>query len=467
MTTEYFGLTPDGFQKPLYAANNFSDVIDVVASRSNLGAASSDDVMKAANPIGTIIAYYGSTAPYGYLPCSGQTISSSTFPSLVTFLGGTTSATLPDLRGEFLRGWDNGRGIDAGRANNSWQVDLYKSHNHTITDPGHAHNYGAIVNIQSGTGQTVIQGGSNTAGTTSAVATGIGINVSGGVETRPRNVAVLYCIKAYDTPVSATQLNLTSLVTESQLGRTVTSFVNLRSSATGLSALVPITADEITLKTATTQYRTFTNISVSINTAIVGLNGLDTGTLAASTWYSTWVISDGTNVAGLISLSVTSPTLPTGYTYKARTGWARTDSTAKFPLSFIQFGRSIRYRIAAGSNVTSLPLMVSGLQGNPASATPTLVTVAIGNFVPTTASKINLTLAGYCANSSAIAAQNNLYTGVPAGSTQASPLHISLAPTTPTQLSVTGEFIIESPNIYYASSATPCGVTCWGWEDTI
>lgn len=215
MSSEYFGLSPDGFQKPIYAANNFSDVVDKPTALVNLGAASADDVLKAANPIGTIIAFYGSVAPYGYLPCSGQTVSSSTFPSLVSFLGGTTSATIPDLRGEFLRGWDNGRGVDVGRAVKTAQADM-------ATDHWHA-------GLAVGTGGTAPQTGSVVSGGITATTATIGSAVlpqiltskvfgtSGnafGTETRPRNVSVLYCIKAYDTPVSAGTLNIASLASD-------------------------------------------------------------------------------------------------------------------------------------------------------------------------------------------------------------------------------------------------------------
>jgi hypothetical protein len=62
----------------------------------------------------------------------------------------------------------------------------------------------------------------------------------------------------------------------------------------------------------------------------VGGNCLDTGSWAANTWYSLWVIcsDDGASRALLASLSTSSPTLPTGFTRKRRVGWARTTGTA-------------------------------------------------------------------------------------------------------------------------------------------
>jgi hypothetical protein len=68
----------------------------------------------------------------------------------------------------------------------------------------------------------------------------------------------------------------------------------------------------------------------TINSAITGAGGLDTGSMSDDTWYYVWVVgkSDGT-VAGLLSLSSTDPTMPSGYDYKRRVGAWRYQ-TAKF-----------------------------------------------------------------------------------------------------------------------------------------
>lgn len=452
--SDYFGVSPDGYQKPLYLTNNLSDLVDKAAARTNLGVASSDDVMKAANPIGAIIAFYGSVAPYGYLPCSGQTVSSTTFPDLVTFLGGTTSAVLPDLRGEFLRGWDNGRGVDPSRGIRTFQADDIKSHTHTVP-------YLWIRDVQGAGGGTIATTGGGISWIPSST---ISIASTGGTETRSRNVSVLYCIKAYDTPVSATALNLTSLINEFQTGRSLTGFVNLRSSATGLSALVSTTADEITLKTAATQYRTFTNVSVSINTASVGLNGLDTGTLAVSTWYSTWVISDGTNVAGLISLDALNPTLPSGYTYKIRTGWIRTDSNAtnKFPLGFIQAGRKVQLRVAAGTNLVTPVVLASGVAGSV--TTPTWISVSTAGAAPSTSYQITVTLVGSNAGDAMLSPNGGhgvLVDGPP------SIFAASAGQSTRFLVGIKLDVVLEGAYLFWASSAATGRLFAAGWEDSI
>jgi len=66
-------------------------------------------------PTGAITAFGGSTAPTGYLECNGQ--STAGYAALAAIVG----ANVPDLRGEFVRGWDNSRGVDTGRTLGSSQ----------------------------------------------------------------------------------------------------------------------------------------------------------------------------------------------------------------------------------------------------------------------------------------------------------------------------------------------------------
>ncbi len=98
------------------------------------------------------------------------------------FLAGNGSSTfnLPDLRGEFIRGWADGRAVDTGRAFGSAQTDDFKSHQHNQQHNG------------TGTQSTQMPSGGGTLGTTTSV---VLTTATGGAETRPRNVALLACIK--------------------------------------------------------------------------------------------------------------------------------------------------------------------------------------------------------------------------------------------------------------------------------
>lgn len=78
---------------------------------------------------GLIFVWPSDTVPEGYLECAGQTISRTTYADIFSEIGttygvgdGSTTFKLPDLRGEFIRGWDHDRGIDAGRAIGSNQI---------------------------------------------------------------------------------------------------------------------------------------------------------------------------------------------------------------------------------------------------------------------------------------------------------------------------------------------------------
>lgn len=133
-----------------------------------------------------IIAMHGSvTAPTGWLKCNGQAVSRATYADLFTAVGtawgngdGVTTFNVPDFRGEFARGFDDARGIDPGRAFASHQMDELKAH---------THSYQQFETIANGERDNNAQAGLNL----NAAVTGS----TGGSETRPRNLAVLYIIK--------------------------------------------------------------------------------------------------------------------------------------------------------------------------------------------------------------------------------------------------------------------------------
>ena len=137
-------------------------------------------------PAGSISAFAGLTAPAGYLLCDGSQVSRTTYSDLYAVVGdtfgagdGTTTFNLPDLRGEFIRGFDGGRGADSGRVFGSFQADEIKSHAHTG------------VAGDAGSDPTRIGGGNRSVDSDTYTT-----NSVGGVETRPRNVALNYIIKS-------------------------------------------------------------------------------------------------------------------------------------------------------------------------------------------------------------------------------------------------------------------------------
>lgn len=137
---------------------------------------------------GEICYFARSSPPSGFLKANGAAVSRTTYSALFAIFGtsygagdGATTFNLPDLRGEFIRGWDDSRGVDAGRAFGSGQADLLASHTHGI---GQAQTSGSNLANNERTIYPDNIGGSTLFAT-----------YTGGGETRPRNIALLACIK--------------------------------------------------------------------------------------------------------------------------------------------------------------------------------------------------------------------------------------------------------------------------------
>jgi len=136
-------------------------------------------------PAGTVISFSGATAPTGYLQCNGSAISRTTYANLFSAIStlygagnGTTTFNIPELRGEFIRGLDSGRGVDTGRAIGTPQsATQFLQANVGVVNPS---NYDTLANGTSG-----ISFNSSASTGTSRIT----------VPTRPRNIAMMYCIK--------------------------------------------------------------------------------------------------------------------------------------------------------------------------------------------------------------------------------------------------------------------------------
>jgi len=165
-------------------------------------------------PTGSVHMMATTTVPSGYLKCNGAAVSRTTYADLFAIVGtahgagdGSSTFNVPDLRGEFVRGWDDSRGVDSGRNFGSSQSDQNQQHNHSatatssVTDPGHFHDVpysnsdsGDGVIEESGTGFSGVEP-TNSATTGISVSTSVSIANSGGSEARPRNIAMMYVIK--------------------------------------------------------------------------------------------------------------------------------------------------------------------------------------------------------------------------------------------------------------------------------
>lgn len=152
-------------------------------------------------PIGTFFWFVGTTPPSNALVMNGATgLSRVAYEDLYNHLDGeglivdegtkdewefgdgdgVTTFSLGDYRGEFIRAFDGGRGVDTGRVFGSWQADEFKEHDHPSSGTTSAST------IQE-------QGDGGDASLTARAGSATGL--SGGDETRPRNIALLPCIQ--------------------------------------------------------------------------------------------------------------------------------------------------------------------------------------------------------------------------------------------------------------------------------
>lgn len=146
-------------------------------------------------PIGSVILWGNQNIPDNWIPLNGQ--STAMHPKLTDIFGNT----LPDMRGNFARGF-GGNSYALGLL----QEESIKSHNHTATFtgnqlPGHAHGYSAYTGGTKdggtgGTGADNRKSNYNTGGTSGGTPSGtVTLSATGSNETKPKNVAMIYIVK--------------------------------------------------------------------------------------------------------------------------------------------------------------------------------------------------------------------------------------------------------------------------------
>jgi microcystin-dependent protein len=160
-------------------------------------------VQQALLPAGAVQAFAMNSAPAGWLAADGSNVNRTTYASLFSAISttygagdGSTTFALPDLRGYFVRGSGTNSDSTAAGTFGTKQADELKAHTHSVTDPGHTHGTDPYATNQAGsqigyTSPLTSRFGDDTGSST----TGISIQSTGGTETRPKNIALLYCIK--------------------------------------------------------------------------------------------------------------------------------------------------------------------------------------------------------------------------------------------------------------------------------
>jgi hypothetical protein len=140
--TSIFGTLKDNFGYPITKIDNDSTMAANSANYLATQQAIVTYIQNALNainastiPVGTVFWRAANIAPSGYLIADGSLVSTTTYANLFAVIGyaygGTGSSfAIPDLRGQFIRGIDNGRGVDPSRGFGTTQTDAFQGHYH-------------------------------------------------------------------------------------------------------------------------------------------------------------------------------------------------------------------------------------------------------------------------------------------------------------------------------------------------
>lgn len=315
-------------------------------------------------PVGSIVAFPKASVPPGFLEIDGSVQSAATYPDLAVYLGttfnkgdeGVGNFRLPESRGEFLRGWDHGRGVDPGRALGSWQKGTMVSADTTGSADGMnviglgttvatpLSDFGIDQIALSNYPPQICQIPTSGLSAVNPIVTG---------STRPRNLAVMWCIKAWNAPINQGNIDIAALA--AQVANAVpkgycVGFV--MSMNTGAPATAVDVAPGTACGTGNPVFSaaTITGVLQAAGswTAGIGGNKLDTGTRAANSWYHVFLIrrNEGGEADLLFSMSSSAPAVPAGYELVMRLkGRAlRTDGAANIA-PFINYGNSTDWKI--------------------------------------------------------------------------------------------------------------------------
>lgn len=371
-----------------------------------------DDLTSAAvtansgTPVGTIVYYPAETIPIGWLECNGQSLNKNTYTNLFNVIGYRYGGSgdlfkIPDLRGEFIRGWDNGRGVDVDRSLGSNQmatairilIDNYAQGNGYKTN-GESINIATYpVGTYAVTGSNVdgfttpptgdislmrYPGGAGTVnvssntlfyGNPSAVQnSGAGDNVS--FITRSRNVSLVACIKVHGGVANPEQITAQSVIDDIATklnisGGTMGGFLTLHANPTASMHAATKSYVDTKFNQATGATDTFVNISGDTMTGLLTLSGNPVNNMHAATktyvdtqvatkeikvTYGEAINSNYTNIVGSFDITRNFSDVfpPSGYTMQNLMGFIPS-------IQYIYFNGRVDFNDTIGC--TFLPLV--------------------------------------------------------------------------------------------------------------
>jgi hypothetical protein len=260
--------------------------------------------------IGTILWFAVSSAPIGYLECAGQSVVRSDYSQLFNVIGtlygsvNNSEFTLPDLRGEFIRGWDHGKGIDNARTFASNQLDAISNHYHATE----SHEAG----MRAGEGGNP---GYVNYGSSDGHYTGGALGALSALETRPRNIALLPCIKAYQTVRGTTSiLNFIEKPSNPTDGQYL---IYDRSTLTWKASTIKSVPDTVSVTDGS--YISLGNAVLQTGVMYFNTNSIQTKKFTYPKAFTTKILSINAIPTGTAAMSVSNITLTS---CDIRNGWA-------------------------------------------------------------------------------------------------------------------------------------------------
>lgn len=210
----------DGSSITLTTPANLDDSIEILAFKSfkvadSYTKAEIDALWQTASalPVGAMLPFVQAMVPPGFVEVAGQVLSKATYPDLYAHIGDTFAKgdepagffRMPESRAEFFRGWDHGRGVDAGRALGSAQQASYLYD--AMGQLGSPHRIATELQnddvADRVTRNITLYEAADTRTAASYADTGRSV--------RPRNLAVMWCMKAWNAPINQGQIDIAAL----------------------------------------------------------------------------------------------------------------------------------------------------------------------------------------------------------------------------------------------------------------
>jgi hypothetical protein len=184
--------------------------------------------------------------------------------------------------------------------------------------------------------------------------------------------------------VKAISVSGNTLTLKDAAGNTIGTYTPSSSSIVSaglfMNRVITVTGNAaLTIATSNNPFTGSGNVSLTVSASNTGANGIDTGSLLASTWYYVYLCYGNSGTCGLISSSSSTPTLPSGYSNYVRMGAVLTNSSG-YLYRTIQQGNYAQF-VLDGTLLTAYPTISSGTTSS---------TMSFSTYAPSTAARVNL-----------------------------------------------------------------------------